>query len=396
MKKVFILGASALQVPLIKTAKKMGFYVIIIDMNPDAVGFKYADETHIVSTTDTNGIMQLAMQIKPDAIITAATDMPMRTIAQIGEQLGYNTISYDTSLKATDKFLMRSALKEAGVPVPEFILAKNKSEYDVATSKIQGSKIIKPVDSSGSRGIYLLNNESESDDAFNHAMNHSRDKKILVEECMVGKEVSVETMTINNNTSVVAITDKLTSGAPHFIETGHHIPSLLDNNTQKKIREITKEAIQAIGLKNGPAHTEIIVTEEGPKVVEIGARLGGDFITSHLVKNGTSIDLIKQHILQSLGELKSLENKIEYYGAAIRYFQVTPGIVQNIEIPEEITKNNNVLELEFNYNVGDRVRKVKSSSDRFGYIICKGKTVEKAIELCDSYVDMINIITKKV
>ncbi|WP_412520297.1 ATP-grasp domain-containing protein [Staphylococcus simulans] len=396
MKKVFILGASALQVPLIKTAKDMGLYVIIIDMNPDAVGFKYADEKYIVSTTDTDKIMKLALQIKPDAILTAATDMPMRTIAKVGEQLGYNTISYDTSLKATDKYLMRNALKEAGVPVPKFILVTDKSEYDLAINKITGPKIIKPIDSSGSRGIFLLNNELENDDAFNHAMNHSRDKKILVEECMIGKEVSVETMTINSKTSVVAITDKLTSGAPHFIETGHHIPSLLDSNIQKKIRKITIDAIQAIGIKNGPAHTEIIVTETGPKIVEIGARLGGDFITSHLVKNGTSIDLIKQHILQSLGELKSLENKIEYYGAAIRYFQVTPGIVQSIEIPEEITKNNNVLELEFNYSVGDKVEKIKSSSERFGYIICKGKTVKKAIELCDSYVDMINIITKKV
>lgn len=396
MKKVFILGGSALQVPLIKTAKNLGLYVIVIDLNPEAVGFKYADEKYVISTRDGQSIAELAEEIEPEAIITAATDMPMRTIAEVGKKLGYNTLSYETSLKATDKFLMREALKVNKVAIPNYFLAESKKEFNEAIKAIDGPKIIKPVDSSGSRGIYLLNDENEKDEAFSHALSHSANKKILIEEYMSGNEVSVETLTINGETYIIAITDKLTTGAPHFIETGHHIPSLIDEEMQNKIKKVTKQAIEAIGIKNGPSHTEVIVTPNGPKIVELGARLGGDFITSHLVKYGTNIDLIQLHILLSMGELKSLDDKVKYYGSAIRYFQVSPGTVKDITIPEYIMKDENLVELKFNYSIGDKVDEIKSSANRFGYIICKGKTVKSAINLCEKYMSEINISIEEV
>ncbi|GEP83658.1 carbamoyl-phosphate synthase L chain, ATP binding domain protein [Staphylococcus piscifermentans] len=396
MKKVFILGGSALQVPLIKTAKNLGLYVIVIDLNPEAVGFKYADEKYVISTRDGESIAELAEEIGPEAIITAATDMPMRTIAEVGEKLGYNTLSYETSLKATDKFLMREALKVNKVAIPKYFLAESKKDFNEAIKAIDGPKIIKPVDSSGSRGIYLLNDESKRDEAFSHALRHSNNKKILIEEYMRGNEVSVETLTINGKTSVIAITDKLTTGAPHFIETGHHIPSLVSEEMQNEIKKITIQAIEAIGIKNGPSHTEIIVTPNGPKIVELGARLGGDFITSHLVKYGTSIDLIQLHILLSMGELTSLDEEVDYYGSAIRYFQVSPGIVKDITVPEYIVEDENLVELEFNYSIGDKVDEVKSSANRFGYIICKGETTESAINLCEKFMSEINISIEEV
>ncbi|RIN26525.1 ATP-grasp domain-containing protein, partial [Staphylococcus succinus] len=144
-------------------------------------------------------------------IVTAATDMPMRSIAYIGEKFNLNTISYETALKATDKFKMRESLKKNNVPIPEYYLVSNREDYKIALAKIKGKKIVKPVDSSGSRGICLLEKHDDIEVAFKHAIENSKTKTILVEEYMEGDEVSVESLSIGGETHVLAITDKLTT-----------------------------------------------------------------------------------------------------------------------------------------------------------------------------------------
>ena len=110
MKKIIILGGSILQVPAIIKAKEMGLYVIVLDMDTEAVGFKFADEYYIISTIDTQRVLELAKKIKPNGIITLASDKPMLTVAKVGEVLDLNTISIDTSVKVTNKARMREAL----------------------------------------------------------------------------------------------------------------------------------------------------------------------------------------------------------------------------------------------------------------------------------------------
>ncbi|ULW14274.1 hypothetical protein [Staphylococcus aureus] len=142
MRKVIILGASFLQVPIIKTAKRIGYYVIVADMNPKAEGFEFADKKYVVSTIDTDALIEIFEKEKPDGIVTAATDMPMRSIAYIGEKFNLNTISYETALKATDKFKMRQSLKKNNVPIPEYYLVSNREDYKIALSKIKGKKLL--------------------------------------------------------------------------------------------------------------------------------------------------------------------------------------------------------------------------------------------------------------
>nr|WP_272107522.1 ATP-grasp domain-containing protein [Staphylococcus sp. NRL 22/194] len=146
--------------------------------------FEFADKKYVVSTIDTEALVEVVKVEKPDGIVTAATDMPMRAISNIGEKFNLNTISYDTALKATDKFKMREALSKNGVPIPKYYLVNNKNDYETALDSIKGKKIVKPVDSSGSRGIFLLENNSDIASAYEHAMENSRTNTILVEEYM--------------------------------------------------------------------------------------------------------------------------------------------------------------------------------------------------------------------
>ena len=125
MKKLLIIGASILQLPAIKKAKEMGLYVAVLDFNPNAVGISYADKYFNASTMDENAVLEVAKEFKPDGIMTLATDMPMRGVAKVSDALGLHSISYETAVKATDKYDMIKAFEEHNVPAPWFYLIKN-------------------------------------------------------------------------------------------------------------------------------------------------------------------------------------------------------------------------------------------------------------------------------
>lgn len=135
----------------------------------------------------------------------------------------------------------------------------------------QASKVIvKPADNSGSRGVDLLkNNDAESlKNAFEYSKSFSRTGESVVEEYIEGSEVSVETMSIDGECHVIQITDKITTGVPYFVEMGHSQPSMLSEKIKGEIAEVAKAANKALGISNGPSHTEIKVTKDGPKIVE--------------------------------------------------------------------------------------------------------------------------------
>lgn len=271
MKKIMILGASILQLPAIKKAKEMGLEVVVVDMNPDAVSFQTEGiEKEIISTIDIPEIVKAAKRHSIDGIMTLATDMPMRAVAAVAKEMNLIGISADTAVKATNKAEMRNALKKAGVPIPVFYKVSTKEEYLEAVGKIKEAGyrcIIKPADNSGSRGIDLLKdyNSETVEKAYNYSKESSRSGDLMVEEYMEGPEVSVETLSVNGVCHVIQITDKLTTDAPYFVEMGHSQPSGHTEEIKKQIAKVAIAANHAIGISNGPSHTEIKITKDGPK-----------------------------------------------------------------------------------------------------------------------------------
>ena len=396
MKKIMILGGSILQLPAIQKAKEMNLEVIVVDMNPDAIGFKEKGVIQeVISTIDIPKVLECAKKHKINGIMTLASDMPMRTIATVSKEMNIIGIDEKTALKATSKFAMREALKDASVPIPYFTKVKTELECYEASLKIKkkGYKcIIKPVDNSGSRGITLLSNFQKETikKAYEYGKIFSRSGELMVEEYMEGPEVSVESISIDNECNVIQITDKLTTGAPYFVEMGHSQPSMLSNDIKNKITEITKKAVKAIGIKNGPSHTEIKITKDGPKIVELGARLGGDCITTHLVPLSTGIDIVKCCIELSLGIKPNLSQRFEK-GSAIRYFKTNIGKIKNIHGLFEASNIEGIKQISFVYDIGEKIKEIKNSSDRIGFVIAQDFSAEKAIEKCELVKKIIKI-----
>lgn len=390
MRKILIIGASVLQLPAILKAKEMGFYVGVVDYNPQAVGIKHADEFFNVSTIDTEGILKTAKSFQPEGIMTLATDMPMRSIAAVTRELNLPGISVESAVKATDKGEMILAFKEHGVEVPWFFIVKNEDELETVSKKITFPCIVKPVDNAGSRGVILVNEPPELKDAYKYSKEHSRNGALIIEEFMTGNEVSVEAMAVNNTIHILAITDKITTGPPHFVEMGHSQPSQLPETVQQKVKDLTIRAMQALGINNGPAHVEIMVTPNGSKMIELGARMGGDNITTHLVPLSTGIDMVKATIQLSMGDIPDLTPKFSK-ASAIRYFNIPSGTLLSVSGVEELLRKNGIKEIVFTKKVGDKITEIYSSLDRVGYVIVQKNDPSSAIQLCGDVIDKIEI-----
>lgn len=396
MKKIMILGASILQLPAIEKAKEMGLQVIAVDMNPKAIGFKVKGiEKEIISTIDTPKILEAAKRHKIDGIMTLATDMPMQTVAAVSKELGLVGINSDTALKATNKAEMRAALKNANVPVPMFFKVSTKKEYMEAVQKVKEAGyrcIIKPADNSGSRGINLLKDFElcTLNEAYEYSKQSSRSGDLMVEEYMEGSEVSVETLSVNGVCHVIQITDKLTTNEPYFVEMGHSQPSQLPKSVQDEICRVTIAANKAIGIMDGPSHTEIKNTKDGPKIVELGARLGGDNITTHLVPLSTGVNMVECCINIALGEKPDLQNKYNK-ASAIRYFAQQHGTIKKITGIEEAKKIPGVKQVFVVHGIGETLNGIKSSGDRAGFVISQADSVEEAISICNYANKLIHI-----
>ena len=389
-----ILGASVLQLPGIIKAKEMGLYVGVVDYNPRAIGIPYADEFFNVSTKDEDAVVAVAEKFQPDGIITLATDMPMRGVAKVSDKLRLHSISYETAVKSTDKYDMIKAFKEHGVPSPWFFLIGSLMDLRGLKSKIEFPCIIKPTDNAGSHGVAKVESFDELLSSYNYSRECSRNGYVILEEYLKGPEVSVEVMVVDNKVSILQITDKLTTGAPHFVEMGHSQPSRLSPDICNAIKEVAERACKAVGINKGPAHVEMIVTKEhGPIMVELGARMGGDNITTHLVPLSTGIDMVGSAIRIAIGENPDLI-PTKHCGSAIRYFNVAPGTIKSISGVSEAESIPGVEQISFTKGVGEKTEPIHCSNDRIGFVIAQADTPEAAVNICEEAMSKVKIEIK--
>ncbi len=392
-KKILIIGASILQLPAIKKAKELGYYTIVADFNPNAIGIKYADEYHNVSTIDIEGMVSLAKEIKPDGIMTLATDMPMRALAAATTELNLPGISLETAIKATDKGEMIKAFSEHNIAAPWFYILENKEELKAVLHKVTYPCVMKPTDNAGNRGVCYIKNEKELLDNYNYSFENSRSGHVIIEEYMTGSEVSVELIVKDHVVHILAVTDKLTLGQPYFVEIGHSEQSQLPVKDVAAIKDLASRAVLALGINNSPAHVEIMLTPDGPKMVELGARMGGGCITTHLVPLSTGIDMIKAVMDIAMGEEPDLTPKFNK-GSALRHITGLKGQIDSISGLDEATAIPGVKEVTMLKQVGDFVDYFKNGADRIGYVIAQADTTKEAISICEKALSLIHIKTK--
>lgn len=292
MKTLAIIGASYLQRPLVEKAKALGLRTICFAWPEGAVCKNIADVFFPISILEKEAILEICKREKVDGVCTIASDVAAPTVAYIAEQLHLNGNSFEAAQKANDKYLMREAFSAAGIKSPHYSLV---TKID-ATGYLSWvfPLIVKPCDRSGSLGVMKVDYPEDFEERVDSALSLSFKHEAIVEEYVEGKEVSVEFISYHGTHYPLTITDKVTTGAPHFVELEHHQPADLSESQFNAIYSLTEQALNALGITDGASHTEYKITKNGDiYIIELGARMGGDFIGSDLVGLSTGYDFVK-------------------------------------------------------------------------------------------------------
>lgn len=301
MKKLAIIGASYLQEPIVFKAKEMGIYTICFAWADGATCAKICDKFYDVSTIEKEKILRICQEEKIDGITTIASDVATITVNYVASRMGLISNPDDYSLICTNKYLMRQCFMNNNIPSPKFTPADDKGDYCIYGFTYP--LIVKPTDRSGSLGVELVHHPEQMDDAIKRACKEAFEHKAIVEEFVSGREISVESISFEGHHTILQITDKVTTGAPYFVELAHHQPSTLPDDTKLQVKAIVSKALDALHIQYGASHSELKITEDGEiMIIEIGARMGGDFIGSNLVQLSTGYDFVKGVIDVALGQ----------------------------------------------------------------------------------------------
>lgn len=375
--KLAVIGASYLQKPLVEKAKEMGLEVHCFAWEEGAVCKDIADHFYPISIIEKEEILSICQQVGINGICTIASDVAAPTVAYVAEKMGLVGNSYESAVRANNKYLMRESFSKADVPCPKYMVAtpdtlKTPSVLD-GLREFQYPIIIKPSDRSGSLGVSKICTPAEYYPAIDQAMKVSFRHEAMIEEFIDGREISVEFISYQGHHYPLQITDKVTTGAPHFVELEHHQPSSLSKDMYEKIYSITERALNALGITNGASHSEYKITPKGRiAIMEIGARMGGDFIGSDLVRLSTGYDFLKGVIEVALGEF--VEPQITDHKCSGVYF-LCKETKRLLPIIANWKNNPAFVEGEITDNV---LRSVEKSADRSGYMIYQS---DKRIEL---------------
>lgn len=394
-----MLGGSTSQVCAIKKAKEMGYYVIICDYLPDNPGQFVADEFYQISTTDKEAVLELAQTLNLDGVVCYASDPAAPTAAYVCEKLGFPTSPYESVMILSNKDLFRKFLKEQGFCVPE---AESYTEYEVLQNdieKFQFPIMVKPVDSSGSKGINKVLSMEQLEYAYKDAMQYSRCKRIVVEEFIEkkGYQVSGDGFSVNGELKFRCFGNEYYSdnGIKEYVPLGECWPSVLSEEIQAKIHNELQRLITALGMKTGAYNIEVILDkEDNVYILELGARNGGSLIPQ-ITEYATGIDLVEYTIKAALGEDCTdiqLKPATGFWSNYMVHSKESGKLVE-VQIADEL--KDNFVEYQTDFKVGDKVQAFEHAGHALGTMVFRYNTEEEMFDKISRLTELIQVIVTK-
>ncbi len=363
MTKLAIIGAGYLQLPIYLKTRELGIETIGFAWEEGAVSQKSCSKFYPISILDKEKILQTCKDEKVEGVVTIASDLAVPTVSFIAEKMGLIGNPMESSQLCTNKFLMRNAFVAHDLKCPVYFKVDNIGQLKLLSRHLKYPLIVKPVDRSGSMGVTKVNGIAELHKALINALDVSILKQAILEEFIDGQEVSVEGISFQGIHNILTITDKVTSGHPHYVELEHHQPSLLPGKIKDCLVIETIKALNALKIVYGASHTEFIISKHGIFITECGARMGGDFIGSDLVSLSTGYDFLRGVIEVALNKFEAPEKKWERNSGVYFY---------SVDSPEigSIIRENQFNEFKVRSEIfSNSLKELRQSSDRAGYFI---------------------------
>lgn len=370
-KKILFLGGSFSQVPAIKYAKQKGLYIITADYLPQNPGHKFADEYYNISTIEEEKILKLSQKLNIDAISAYASDPAAPTAAYVSEKMGLVGSPFKSVEILSNKNLFRKFLCNNKLNCPWFYSGNRIENFK---KEYKGNKaILKPVDSSGSKGIFTVNNVTDLETNFKSSISYSRSGQVILEEFIEseGPQIHGEGFVVNGEVIFLLMGDQVFSNINNLVPYSTIAPSCFHINIMNKVYELVKLAIKKVGFETGGINVEVIRDKKNNfYILEIGARNGGNFMPQ-LMKHATGFDLVKANVdaLFNKSLNYNFHKTFKFHYAQIILHSKEDGIFQGINIPNEF--QNNLVESTIYFNPGDKINRYKNSKDVVGVIIIK-------------------------
>jgi biotin carboxylase len=398
--RLLVLGAGPAQLGLLAAARKRDLYVIAVDRNPDAPGFRYADRRAIISTEDEHGIERLAEAEHVDGVIAPGIDWPVGIAARVASKLGLpHPLTPESAVLTTSKTRQRERFAQAGVPQPEYRSCRTLDEARWAADDLGYPCVVKAPDRQGQRGLALVRDESAFVPAVDAALEASRSNACLVEELIDGQEVTVNAFSLEGRFYPLTVTDRVRAEPPAFgVALAHVWPSALASAHVGAAVEAAREAAVALGIESGPTYTQVVVGVEGAKVVEVAARLGGGH-DAELCEAALGIDLNELALAGALGEhipRQVLAPLDPVGGAVTRFLTAPPGALTAVEGVDEAARTEGVVRVRIYRTPGWRFGELRVGSDRAGAVQAIGDTREEALERAAAAAERIRFVTADV
>ena len=404
MKKLLMLGGSLYQTFAIKEAKRLGYYVITADYLPSNPGHKYADEYHNVSTTDKEAVLKLAKELNVDGVVAYASDPAAPSAAYVCEQMGLPTSPYKSVEILSNKDLFRQFLQENGFNCPK---AMGFTAYEDALNHIDEFTLpvmVKPVDSSGSKGINKMTDRSQLKAFVEDALHYSRGKRFIIEEFIVknGHQISGDAFSVDGKLVFHCLGNEFydPNCDKDFAPLGECWPFQMDHKYIEDLEEQLQRVMSLLDMKSNAYNVEAIVGEDDKVyLLELGARSGGSLIPQ-VTECATGVNMVTWVIQAAAGDpidLSVLEGRkempIKGYWSNYMVHSDKTGKFQTISFDPEFEKNH-LVDFVNDLKVGDEVHRFRDAQDCIGEFILKYENMHQMFDVIKNIESYINVEVK--
>ena len=385
-KRLLVLGAGPAQFGLLQAGRRRGLFVIALDRDPSAPGFEFADRRAVVSTEDEPAIGMLAAAEELDGVIAPGIDWPVAIAARLAARLGLpHPLSPETAALAVSKQRQRDRLTEHAVPQPRWRLVTE------APDDMELPVVVKPPDRQGQKGLTLVRERERLAAAVQAAVSAARSNVALVEELVEGPEVTVNAFSTGGVFHPLTVTDRITASdeAAFGVALAHVWPS--EHDTEGAIA-VAREAAAALGIENGPTYTQVVLGPDGPKVMELAARLGGGH-DAELCHAAIGVDLNGLALSAALGEPLEVPRPEPRGGAVVRFLVAPLGSLESVTGIEEATAQEGTLDARVYRRPGWIFTPLIRGADRAGFVLATGNSRDDALAKADRAAELIRFET---
>ena len=375
-KKLMVLGGGVSQLPLIRRAKELGLRVIVVSKAGDYPGLLLADSVWEIDTTDAEGIAAAALREKIDGVCTTGTDVAIPAVGRTAAALGMAGVPYESALLCSDKRKMKEALVRSGIRTAPFVTVSNEEEARAAFERFGAPVMFKAVDGAASKGIVRVDSPEHIGYAFSVAMAHTRKREIIVEAFIQGVEFGAQAFVYRNKLMFVLSHGDTMFHGDAGVPVGHYMPLELSAAAQADVERTLVNSVRALGMNHCAVNADLMLCGDEVYVLEIGARAGATCLPE-LVSTYLGFDYYEQMIRAALG-MRPQFPMVQSAQPCACCLLMSPADGRIARQAYGGGADPDVLDVSFDYDVGDTVRRFRIGTDRIGHVIAKGANAAAA------------------